>query len=238
MDASMSTGVFAFEAIQPRRSFLRRALVGIAGVVIGAGMTSCSASSPSRAEAQPEPEPVTPTSTGNKVLLAYFSRAGENYYYGGRTNLTVGNTEVLAGMVARLIGCDVHRIDAVDPYPEDYEETRERNVREQRANARPAIANPLDSIERYDTVLLGSPIWNVRTPMLMSTFVESFDFTGTTVFPFVTFAVSGLGTTVRDYAASCPGAIIGEGLAVRGEEVSEAGAAVESWLRRIDLLKT
>ncbi len=221
-----------------RRSFLRGALVGVAGMVIGAGMSSCSASSPSRVEAQPEPKPVTPPSTGNTALLAYFSRAGENYYYGGRTYLTLGNTEVLAGMIARLIGCDVHRIDPVDPYPEDYEETRERNVREQRANARPAIANPLDSIERYDTVLLGSPIWNVRAPMIMSTFVESFDFTGMTVFPFVTYAVSGLGTTMRDYAAACPGATIGEGLAVRGEEVGEAGAAVESWLRRIDLLKT
>jgi flavodoxin len=145
---------------------------------------------------------------------------------------------VLAGMIARLIGCDVHRIDPVDPYPEDYEETRERNVREQRADARPSIANPLDSIEGYDTVLLGSPIWNVRAPMIMTTFAEQFDFAGKTVFPLVTYAVSGLGSTVRDYAASCPGATIGEGLAVRGEEVGEAGAAVESWLRRIGLLTT
>jgi hypothetical protein len=73
--------------------------------------------------------------------------------------------------------------------------------------------------------------------MIMSTFVESFDFTGKTVFPFTTYAVSGLGTTARDYAASCPGATIGEGLAVRGEEVRDAGAAVEAWLRRINVLK-
>ena len=74
--------------------------------------------------------------------------------------------------------------------------------------------------------------------MIMSTFVESFDFTGKTVIPFVTYAVSGLGTTVRDYTTSCRGATIGEGLAVRGEEVRDAGAAVEAWLRRIRLLKT
>jgi flavodoxin len=141
-------------------------------------------------------------------------------------------------MIAQLIGCDVHRIDPVDPYPEDYEETRERNVREQRADARPSIANPLDSIEGYDTVLLGSPIWNVRVPMIMTTFVEQFDFAGKTVFPLVTYAVSGLGSTARDYAASCPGATIGEGLAVRGEEVGDADAAVESWLRRVGLLTT
>ena len=72
--------------------------------------------------------------------------------------------------------------------------------------------------------------------MIMTTLVEGFDLTGKAVFPFVTYAVSGLGTTVRDYTASCPGATIGEGLAVRGEEVLDAGAAVESWLWRINLL--
>jgi hypothetical protein len=64
----------------------------------------------------------------------------------------------VAGMISRLIGCEVHRIGPVDPYPDDYEETVKRNVTEQEANARPGIANPLASIEPYDTVLLGSPI--------------------------------------------------------------------------------
>jgi hypothetical protein len=140
-------------------------------------------------------------------------------------------------MIARLIGCDVHRIEAAEPYPDDYEATVARNVREQNADARPAIANPPASIARYDTVLLGSPIWNVRPPLIMATFAGRFDFAGKALFPFVTYAVSGLGAAARDYAAWCPGATIGEGLAVRGEEVSEAGAAVEAWLRRIDLLK-
>lgn len=191
---------------------------------------------------QPTPAPTsTDSGSGNNVLLAYFSRAGENYYYGGRTQLEVGNTEVVAGMISRLIGCDVHRIEPADPYPEDYEETVQRNVQEQEADARPAIANSLASIEQYSTVLLGSPIWNVRAPMIMTTFVEGFDFTGKTVLPFTTYAMSGLGTTIRDYTASCPGATIGEGLAVQGEQVHDAdpdvAAAVESWLRRIGLLK-
>ena len=47
----------------------------------------------------------------------------------------------------------------------------------------------------YDTVLIGSPIWNVRPPMIMTTFAESHDFTGKQVYPFVTHAVSGLGST-------------------------------------------
>ena len=205
-------------------------------MLLAAQLGGCSASARRGVRAGPGRGSVT--STGSTVLLAYFSRAGENYHYGGRTELQVGNTEVLAGMISQRIECDVYRIEPVDPYPRDYAETVLRNVREQDADARPAIANPLASIGRYDTVLLGSPIWNVRAPMIMSTFAERLDFTGKTIFPVVTYAVSGLGTTARDYAASCPGAAVGEGLAVRGEEVGDAGAAVEAWLRRIGVLKS
>ena len=104
-----------------------------------------------------------------------------------------------------------------------------RNVCEQNADARPAIANPLASIDRYDTVLLASGIWNVRAQMIMSTFAESYDFTGKTFHPVTTYAMSGLGTTERDYAATCRGATIAAGLAVRGEEVGDAQDAVETW---------
>jgi hypothetical protein len=58
-----------------------------------------------------------PSRNGGTVLLAYFSRAGENYYNGGRRRLAVGNTQVVAAMIGRLVGCDVHRIEAADPYP-------------------------------------------------------------------------------------------------------------------------
>jgi flavodoxin len=166
----------------------------------------------------------------------YFSRPGENYWNGGRRNLRVGNTEVLAGLISERLDCDVRRIEASDPYPNDYDETVERNVREQNTDARPAIANPLASIDGYDTILLASPIWNVRAPMIMSTFADSHDFSDKTVFPITTYAMSGLGTTIEDYGRACTGARIGEGLAVRGEEVRNSGAAVDAWLRRTSLL--
>jgi Flavodoxin len=105
-------------------------------------------------------------------LRAYFSRPGENHWSGGRRDLRVGNTEVLAGMIAGRLSCDVHRIRAAEPYSDDYDETVARNVREQEADARPAIANPLGSIGRYDVVLLAGPLSNVRPPMIMRTFAE------------------------------------------------------------------
>jgi flavodoxin len=197
-----------------------------------------SGSAPAGASSSTSPAGQPGSSTrpgGRAVLLAYYSRAGENYYYGGRRTLDIGNTEVLAGMIRRLTGCDIYRIDAVEPYSDDYDATVARNVREQQADARPRISNRLPALDRYDTVLLASPIWNVRAPMIMTTFTDALDFTGKTVHPVVTYAVSGLGTTERDYAASCRGATLGEGFAVQGEEVAATEPTVRSWLRRNQL---
>jgi hypothetical protein len=146
--------------------------------VLGTGwLTGCGAETPR--EPTPATLPTPPTGTGPRVLLAYFSRAGENYHYGGRTYLEVGNTEVLADMINSL----------------------------------------------------------VRPPMIMRTFAESYDFAGKIVLPVVTYAVSGLGRAPEEYARACAGATVGEGLAVRGEEVRQADAAVSSWLRRVGLLE-
>jgi flavodoxin len=208
----------------------------VVGAAVGVSLSGCGASSPGDAgpdaDRRERPAPVA----GKNVLLVYFSRPGENYWNGGRRNLRVGNTQVLAGMIADRLDCDVHRIQAADPYSEDYDETVQRNVREQNADARPRIANPLDSLDGYDTILLASPIWNVRAPMIMSTFAERHDVAGKTVLPVTTHAMSGLGTTAEDYAQVCEGARIGTGLAVRGEEVRSEGArAVDAWLRRTGL---
>ncbi|MEV0646303.1 flavodoxin [Phytomonospora sp. NPDC050363] len=174
--------------------------------------------------------------SGDGILLAYFSRAGENYLEGGRTVLEVGNTEVVAGLIGERVDCEVYRIEAADPYPHDYDETVDRNVEEQETDARPEIAGTLPDLSGYRTVLIGSPVWNVRAPMIMSTFVEGLDFTGKTVLPFVTYAVSGMAGVDEDYRTALPSAEIGTGLAVRGEESADAGAAVEDWLRGAGLV--
>lgn len=219
-----------------RRSLLRLTSLGAVGALAGSTLNGCAGNPSSQPTASPAPGDSAAPSHQARVLLAYFSRAGWNYHNGGRIYLPTGNTEVLAGMISKLIGCDVHRIEAAVPYSDDYQDTVERNVREQNADARPAIANPLASIDQYDTVLLASGIWNVRAPMIMSTFADSYDFTGKTVHPVTTYAMSGLGTAERDYAASCRGAAIAAGLAVRGEEVNDARPAIESWLRQNGLL--
>lgn len=173
-----------------------------------------------------------PTST----LLVYFSRPGENYWNGDRIDLEIGNTEVLATMIAERTGCDVYRVVESDPYSDSYDDTVARNVREQESDARPAIAGALPDVSGYGTVILASPIWNVRPPMIMSTFTEAVPLAGTTLLPVTTHAMSGLGRAPEVYGALAPDATVGVGLAVRGEEVAGAGADVDAWLREVGLV--
>ncbi|MBX7435207.1 NAD(P)H-dependent oxidoreductase [Mycobacterium sp. Y57] len=216
--------------------FTRRTLLAAccaAGSAIALGGCTGAARSPGANE--------SPTTQGHNVsspdgvLLAYFSRPGENYFNGGRIDLDVGNTEVLAKLIAATVPVTTYRIEAADPYPHSYDETVARNVDEQQRNARPAIANPLPELTGYHTVLLGSPIWNVRPPMIMSTFIDGVDLAGKTVHPFVTYAVSGLGSTVADYTTLAPRATLGQALAIRGEEAGNARDRVRAWLEQISL---
>jgi flavodoxin len=218
-----------------RRTFLRAAMASAGGATLltVAGCTGPDTSRAPTQEAQPM-RPTPPPSTA--TLLVYFSRPGENYWYGERRDLEIGNTEVLATMIADRLACDTYRIEPVDPYPASYEETVARNVREQDQDARPAIASPLPDITGYDTVILASPIWNVRPPMIMSTFVESVSREGKRILPVTTHAMSGLGRSIEIYTELARGATIGEGLAVQGEEVADAGPDLALWLREVAFL--
>ena len=220
-----------------RRRFLRFAATGVAGAAVGVPLTGCGANSPSDAGPEPDPDGRPSAAGGRRILLAYFSRAGENYWNGGRRNLRVGNTEVLAEAIAERLDCDVHRIEAADPYPEIT--TKRSSATCASRTPTPGRASPNRSTRSTATtrILLASPIWNVRAPMIMSTFAERYDFSDKTVLPVTTYAMSGLGTTAEDYARVCRGARIGTGLAVRGEEVRSDGArAVDAWLQRTGVL--
>ena len=56
-----------------------------------------------------------------KVLIAYYSRRGENYVNGSIKNLKLGNTEVVVGKIKALLpDADVFQIDTTYEYSKDY----------------------------------------------------------------------------------------------------------------------
>ncbi len=95
----------------------------------------------------------------SKCLIAYFSRSGNNYVNGTIVNLPVGNTEVIATMIQKIIRGDLFRIEAVNAYPEDYTETTEVAQQELRTSASPNLTRHLESMASYDVIFLGYPNW-------------------------------------------------------------------------------
>lgn len=107
---------------------------------------------------------------GGKTLVAYFSWSG--------------NTQEMASYIAEQTGGDLLELQPETPYPTDYNECGDVALAERDSDARPAIANLPESIEEYDSVLVGYPIWWHTAPMIIGTFLESYDLTGVDVYPF------------------------------------------------------
>ncbi len=168
---------------------------------------------------------------GGDTLIAYFSRAGENYEVGV---VDKGNTRIIAEMIAEETGADLFEIQAKTPYPDTYDECTDVAKQEQDDNVRPKIVDPPESLDGYDTVFIGYPIWWGDLPMAVYTFLESYDFSGKTVIPFCTHGGSGLAGTEGSIEDACPGATVLDGLAIRGStaqnEQEEAKADVLEWL--------
>ena len=165
-------------------------------------------------------------------LIAYYSRAGNNYVNGDIVNLPVGNTEVAANMIRKLTGGDVFRIDTITPYPEGYQETTEVAKAELRRNARPEISGEVGNMADYEVIYLGYPNWWGTMPMAVFTFLEAYDLAGKTVIPFCTHEGSGMGRSERDIKAGCTGAVVLKGLAITGGRVRDAERDIVDWLRK------
>lgn len=112
----------------------------------------------------------SPNTADGKVLVAYFSWSG--------------NTEEMASHIAEQTGGDLLEIQPETPYPTDYNECGDVALSERDNNERPPIANLSESIEEYDAILIGYPIWWHTAPMIIGTFLESYDLTGKEIYPF------------------------------------------------------
>ena len=170
------------------------------------------------------------------ILIAFYSRKGENYLNGNIVDLAVGNTEVAASMIQQLTRGDRFQIETVQAYPKDYTRATEAAQAELDRRARPELARDVDNLEAYDLIVLGYPNWWGTAPMAVFTFLEAHDFSGKTILPYCTHEGSGLGHSESDIKAACPGAKVLKGLAIKGGSVRKAENALAAWLRQAALI--
>ena len=127
-------------------------------------------------------------STESNTLVVYFSRTG--------------NTEKIAEYLINITNADSYVIEAAVPYTDEdieYNNASCRANQEQNdKNVRPEISNPIASIDSYDTIFLGYPIWWGQEPRIIDTFLENYDFSDKTVIPFCTSGSSGISTSEKN----------------------------------------
>lgn len=172
-----------------------------------------------------------PAANNGKILVAFFSRAGDNYEVGV---IEKGNTKIMAEMIAEKTGADMFEIQPVQEYPFDYREATEVAKAEQESNARPEIVSYVTNLADYDTIFLGYPIYWSSFPMVIYTFLENQDFNGKIIIPFCTSAgdyMTGKENTIPEIAK---GSSVREGLGVKGKMCQENPDAVRekvnAWL--------
>ena len=168
----------------------------------------------------------------SKILIAYYSRKGQNYVNGSIKNLAKGNTEIVAEFIQKAIGGELFEIDTVKNYPVDYTECTEVAKIEIQQKARPELKNYLPDIDDFDTIFLGYPIWWSVPPMAVSTFLEKYNFSGKKIIPFATHEGSGLGGSVNYLKKICPQAEILNGIAIHGADAKNSESEVVAWAKK------
>lgn len=137
----------------------------------------------------------------SNTLVAYFSASG--------------TTKKAATKVAEAVGADLYEIRPKVPYSEadlNWMDKKSRSSIEMSDKGfRPEIAGGDAHIEKYDTILIGFPIWWYVAPTIINTFLESYNFSGKKIILFATSGGSGFGNTLRELESSVTGAQISEG---------------------------
>lgn len=159
---------------------------------------------------------------GTKVLVAYFSA----------TNTTEG----VAEHIANGVNADLYEIVPEEPYTDadlNYNDSNSRSTLEMNdPSARPAISGSVENMDQYNIVFIGYPIWWGEAPRIVSTFVESYDFSGKTIVPFCTSGGNGIGSSATNLEQLTSGADWLEGRRLNGGDSQET---VMAWVNSLGL---
>ena len=167
--------------------------------------------------------------TKEKVLVAFFSHTGENFFPEGIRFIEKGNTHIAAEMVAEITDAGLFEIKSKERYSDVYKECVMKAKQEYDTNARPILAEDID-LSAYNVIYLGYPNWCGTMPMPVWTFLENHDFTGKIICPFCTNEGSGLANSIDDIKKIAPAAEIKFGLSIKGSQVQDSKEIIKEWI--------
>ena len=143
-----------------------------------------------------------------KIAVVYYSQS------------KVGNTAIVAKWITKHTGGELVPIETVEAYPDAYGETLKAAKKDMENGGTRAIKS-VPSLDGYDVVFIGSPIWYGTYAPPVAEFFKTHSFAGKTVVPFCTHGGGGAGRYFVDVRKACPAATVKEGLTIRGSNQIE-----------------
>lgn len=205
-------------------------------------------SPPVSSAADPEPSgntetPATiPGAAGDSgILIAYFgvpetdgTDTVANASRVAAENGVVGNCQFIAQAIQQAVGGDLFAIETVQEYPGTHQPLLDFAYEELRQDARPELSGEIENPDDYSVIFLGYPNWNADLPMPLYTFLESYDFSGKTIIPFVTHGGSGFSRTVSTIQDLQPNAtVLTDGLSISRNNVPNAAQEAMDWAAQV-----
>lgn len=159
--------------------------------------------------------------SGKKVLIAYFSRTGNN--------------RKIAKYIQKSIGGDLVQIKTKDPYPSSYNQCVSRAEKELEDDIRPEITTRVKNFAQYDEVVIGYPIWLGMAPRAVCTFVEDYNWQDKTLIPYCTSNSSGVGDSAAELGRLCKGAKRTKAFSAYDDDIlnSRLKKKIDKWLKDI-----
>lgn len=170
----------------------------------------------------------------NKILIAYFSHAGENYFDGALKDLKEGNAKKIANKVAKLTGGELFEIKPVKVYPFGYKACCDEALAEQTQGEFPEMKTHLHSADSFDKMILVYPCWWGTMPQVVFTFLKENDFSNKEIYPICTHEGSGMGRSEGDLKKFSNK--VGVGLAIQGSNADKCDDILKKWLKNSKIL--
>lgn len=159
------------------------------------------------------------TMNNHKTLIVYFSHSN--------------NTKQIAEWIQEQTKADITRIEPETPYPSGYQEAIDEMSRQNKGKILPPFKKVDINIQDYDTIFFGHPVWDMRLPTVVRTFLRDNDFSGKTIIPFNTHAGYGTGKSVNEIKEFAPKANVLEVLSIKDSNVKNAKSEVEKWVEKM-----
>ena len=132
-----------------------------------------------------------------KRLVAFFSASGI--------------TKEVAEIIASSVDADLYEIMPKQLYSKvdlNWMDKKSRSSVEMSDKTfRPEIIDTDVSVDQYDEIILGFPIWWYVAPTIVNTFLENYDFSDKRILLFATSGGSGFGNTVNELKSSATDAV-------------------------------